>query len=543
MHDVRPGQKLVPETIFFYLILGVLLLPLIFCEVIVTGDGPCHFYNSSILVSLLFEGDADFYKPFLQFNKYPDPNWITNAVQIPLLLIFPPLWAEKLFFGIYLLVFAFGFRKVVIEINPAAGFLSCVGALFAWNYLLLKGFINNAWSMALWCWVLGFWLMYIRTKKLWLLGVLTILFICLYFSHPIGYAFAILSICCVILSNVLYSTKQIGKRAARIQMLSDSFRLFIITLVPNVLLAFFYLRREWTAEQETSSVKNIANDLWHITSLKTLTEREDLWLLMLTLLSLILFSIAIWQRIKSKTVHRYDGLFLLFLISIFVVFNPPTGFSGGLAIGVRLGMIPFLCLLFWIATNDFDKNVRYGTSAVSLLIIVGLTAVRLPIQKSASRYATEVISCKDHILDKSTLLVLNYDWNGVPVEGDVMPDKNWLFPHIDCYLGTYKDLIISDNYELNYWYFPLVERWETNMYKQTDKDGINFDHRPPRADINSYNRRTGGQEIDYVLMLSYTDEHAEHPYTKEIFDQLAATFRLVYTSPHSRAILYQRISQ
>ena len=116
----------------------------------------------------------------------------------------------------------------------------------------------------------------------------------------------------------------------------------------------------------------------------------------------------------------------------------------------------------------------------------------------------------------------------------------WLFGHVDCYLGTYKDLAISDNYEANFWYFPLVEHWETNMYMQTDKDGINFDHRPPRADINSYKRRTG-QQLDYVLLLSYRDEFASHPYTKEIFGQLDAEYQKTYTSALGRAILYKRI--
>ncbi len=32
----------------------------------------------------------------------------------------------------------------------------------------------------------------------------------------------------------------------------------------------------------------------------------------------------------------------------------------------------------------------------------------------------------------------------------------------------------------------MIELWETNMYNQTDIDGINFDHRLPRAGINSY---------------------------------------------------------
>ena len=76
------------------------------------------------------------------------------------------------------------------------------------------------------------------------------------------------------------------------------------------------------------------------------------------------------------------------------------------------------------------------------------------------------------------------------------------------------------------------------MYSQTDKDGINFDHRPPRADILSYHRRTQ-QEIDYVLILGYFDE--EHPYTREIMEQLAEAFEPVLISEPGRVVeLYKR---
>ena len=274
-------------------------------------------------------------------------------------------------------------------------------------------------------------------------------------------------------------------------------------------------------------------------ALNTLSNQEHTILLLLSLMIISLFAIALFQRIRKKRIHRYDGFMLLFLAVAALFIFPPSSFSGGLEIGIRLGIFPFLCLLFWMATNEFSTRIRYGVSIAAVLFAVGLTIIRLPIQLKASSYASEIVTCADHIKDKSTLLVLNYDWAGKTPEGQVIADAIWLFPHVDCYLGAYKNLVISDNYETNFWYFPLVERWETNMYSQTDKDGINFDHRPPRADMNSYKNRTG-QYLDYVLMLSYTNEHEAHPYTQEIFSQLEAEYEKVFTSQHARAILYRR---
>jgi len=528
------------DTLLFFVALAISFLPLVFCDYIVTSDGPCHFYNSHILVSWLLEGKKDFFLPFLQLNKFLDPNWITNAVQMPLLKLFPVIWAEKFFFALYLLVFVFGFRKVVKEINPNAVFLSGIGILFAWNYLLMKGFHNNAWSIAIWFWVLAFWIKSLRTPSVYTYAMITFLMMALYLAHPVGLVFAFLSVGCVVLGYGLYHFRDKGWKSTIYFYLAEAGKLILCSAVPIYLFISFYLRREWSKEANIATFKVIANELLHLKSLILLSTKEEPFIMVLV--ALILF-IAVWfvvSRIRSGGWKVYDGLLLLFLASLVVVFNPPSSISGGLEIGVRLGMFPFFCLLFWMATLDFPPQVRVAVSVVVIGLASGLMYLRLPIHQKASDYASEIVTSIDSIGDKSTVLVLNYDWAGKTPDGGIISDRAWLFVHVDCYLGAYKDLVISDNYEANFWYFPLVERWETNMYMQTDKDRINFDNRPPRADMNSYKRRTG-QYIDYVLMLSYNDEYAGHPYTGEIFQQLAAEYKPQFTSANRRAILYKRV--
>jgi hypothetical protein len=529
------------ETLFFYAALCIGLLPVLCCDYIVTTDGPCHFYNSNILLSWL-EGKSGFYKPFLQLNQYIEPNWLTNAIQVPLLKILPVIWVEKFFFAAYLFVFAFGFRNVILQINPQSVFLSVIGVLFAWNYVLQKGFTNNAWSFAIWFWILVAW-MKVMEKPSWTrYGMISFLLILIYLAHPIGLFFACLSIVCVVLFKGLYSCKDWGIKKTMVYYITEAGKLLACSLIPLIFLSVFFLRREWSAETTSSSFRDVGRDLIYLRALNTLSFDEEILLLILAGLILFLFLLAVYTRIQNKRVLSTDGMLLLFIASLIVIFNPPGSLSGGLDVGARLGIVPFICLLFWMATTEFNVNVKHAVSALAVLIAGGLMWIRLPIHINASAYASEVVSCKDSIRDQSTLLALNYDWVGKDLEGKDISDRMWLFLHIDCYLGTYKDLVISDNYEANFWYFPLVERWETNMYTQTDKDGINFDHRPPRADMKSFNRRTGGQNIDYVLLLSYRDEFADHPYTKEIFQQLDEMYQKVFTSEHSRAILYRRIT-
>lgn len=59
------------------------------------------------------------------------------------------------------------------------------------------------------------------------------------------------------------------------------------------------------------------------------------------------------------------------------------------------------------------------------------------------------------------------------------------------------------------------------------------------ADILSYKRRTG-QELDFVLLLSYRDEFKDHEYTKEIFAQLEQGYDRAFVSEFGHAMLYKR---
>ncbi|MBP7238770.1 MAG: hypothetical protein KBA14_00970 [Saprospiraceae bacterium] len=532
-------KKLSVETIAFGVVLFLGLLPVLFCDYIVTGDGPCHLYNSKIFLSWVFEGQKEFFKPFYQLNQFIEPNWITNAIQIPLLKWFPVIWTEKLFFGFYILVFSFGFRKVIAAINPESVFLACIGVLFAWNMVLMKGFTNNAWSIALWFWILAYWIKAIPNPSAFASFRMAMLLFLQYLSHPMGFFISLFSIGCVVLIVGWYDLREKGAVTVLRFYLDQIWRLLVSIIAPVILFLQFFLRRDWNAEAQHVSKLDLWNDLLHLKALITLSNQERIILLLLSIMILYLFSLTLFQRIRKKAFVRYDGFMLLFLSVLSLFIFPPTSFSGGLEIGIRLGIFPFLCLLFWIATNDFSARIRNGVSIAAVLFALILTMIRLPIQVKASSYASEIVTCADHIQDTSTLLVLNYDWAGKTPDGKVIADAIWLFPHVDCYLGAYKNLVISDNYETNFWYFPMVERWETNMYSQTDKDGINFDHRPPRADINNYKGRTG-QYLDYVLMLSYSTEFEAHPYTQEIFTQLDAEYEKVFTSEHARAILYRR---
>jgi hypothetical protein len=207
---------------------------------------------------------------------------------------------------------------------------------------------------------------------------------------------------------------------------------------------------------------------------------------------------------------------------------------------LRIQLFPWLALLLWAATAKFPNWSKGIVISLAIIAMTIFLYLRIPTHIKASNLVTEYVDCVPYIRDESVLLVLNYDFSGRDPQGREIANRTWLNIHATDYIGAYRTAIMSDNYEALRSYFPINWHWQRNMFGQTEKDGINFDHRPPRAEILSFNQRTGGSNIDYVLVANYDDQYRDHPYTKEIQAQLEEGYRLIYTSPMGKARLYQR---
>jgi hypothetical protein len=527
------------ERFFFVLITATLLFPIWSVDYFVTGDGPCHLYNSKILLDWWQHQHIDFYKPFYFLNTNFEPNWLYNLITVPLLQYFEVGTAEKLFFSIYVLGFCLGFRFLISQINPQAVFLSHLGLLFCYHKILMTGFLNNSLSMMLWLWMAGWWWRHRDSKSTWVLWVTALLWLLLYSAHPMGLVFTGMTVSTMLVGLAIYDYKSGGWSIA-LQSGWDRAQRTLVSILPALILFLeFMFRREWKPSEATHNALQILNDVFHVATLNAVHSTERDFANATGITCLLFFLAALWLRFRRFRWQFSDGLLLFVLLTWYIVLFPPSSFSGGLEVALRLILLPYFAMLSWSATATFPRWATILGSTAALVIAVGFTVARVPVHKRASDYASEVLSAKDHIKVPSTILTLNYDWAGLTPDNQPISNRNWLFNHVDCYIGAAQTAVISDNYEVNYWYFPLISRSHTNMYQQTDKDGLNFDHRPPCADILSYNRRTG-QNIDYVLMLSYRDEFKDHECTKSIFDQLAQGYDKVFTSQLGRVVLYKR---
>lgn len=527
------------EPFAFYTILVLWLIPVWGLDFFVTGDGPCHLYNSKILLDWWQGINPNFYKPFYFLNTHFEPNWLYNLLTMPMLAACGPVWTDKIFMTLYVLGFGWGLRFWVGQINAQSKFISTVGLLFCYHHLLMMGFMNNSLSFVLWFWLAGWWWKKRDDPRTEILLITAFLWVLLYSAHPVGLTFAVMTTGVMLLGLLFFEIQNDGWLPSWKRFVERSKRTTISMLPALLLFAEFIFRRDWSKETKVPNISNTLESIARLRPLITMTSTErDLatatgvfcWLLLIG---------AFIYRLRERKLKATDGLVLLIGLSFYLILFPPSSFSGGLELHLRLVMVPFLALLFWAATANFPVWAKSFAAVVTLVLAISLLAARWPVHRDASAYAREVFSCNPYISDTATILVLNYDWAGQTPQGKTIGNGIWLFGHVDGYLGTTRSAILGDNYEANYAYFPTIARWQTNMYGQADKDGINFDHRPPRADILSYQRRTG-QQLDYVLLLSYRDEFKDEEYTKEIFSQLDQAYDRVFTSEHNRALLFKR---
>lgn len=529
------------ESVLFGIILAIWLMPIWSVDFFVTGDGPCHLYNSKILLDWYSHVNKSFYEPFYFVNTNFEPNWLFNLLTMPLLAFFSPGTAEKIFLSIYVLGFAFGFRFFLSQINPKSLFLSSVALVFCQHKLLMLGFYNNCLSFALWFWVAGWWWKIRDNFSPWAHVVMAFLFLLTYSAHPMGFSFAGLTILCLLFGLLVMDTRQDGIKTAVGKLFKRGFATFLSALPSFVLLIEFAFRRDWSADKSTPNLVDALENIGRLSSLVGLNDSEAKLAIWTAVFCWSIFIAALYFRFKTgpRALQASDGLFLFVWVAIYCIVRPPSAIAGGLEVPMRMVMVPYFAMLFWAATASFPTWASIAGQLGALALTGLFIQDRLPSIREASALAKEVYDCHQHIKEPAVILALNYDYTGRTPEGKEIANKIWLFGHVDCYIGAKQSAVISDNYEASYAYFPMIWRWQTGLPGQTDKDGINFYNRPPRADLLSYNRRTG-QNLDYALLVNYRSEFSEHEYTKEIFSQLDQAYEKVYESPHRRAILYRR---
>ncbi|MDX1940717.1 MAG: hypothetical protein SFU99_09210 [Saprospiraceae bacterium] len=514
----------------FWILLIASLLPLWVNPYFLTGDGPCHLYNAKVWWDIIHRHEYNFFNHYLYLNPNLEPNYSTHFFMGLLMQIMPAVFAEKILLTIYIILFAVGLRFAIRQIEPKSEWVAILGFPMIYHHVFQMGFYNFSLSLALAFWIIGAWLKWQNTwtdaQKLWF----ALLNLLCFFTHPVGLLIGISSV------GLLFLTENTGLLLSDFKKFIRKAGTLILSLLPTLILIVAYLYRKPGATIEGKEpFAQLIKEFSGFTSLIALSSKEVALAQGMAILLGILFLASLVLRLQNLLLRKSDIFFLIFLFWVLFYFFAPAGFAGAGVLAIRLQIIPFLMLLLWLGSIEWNNILKWGGIGIGAFIALALLTIRMPIYNKLSNAIEDMMSLEPYLEDKKTVLNLTYSLNGKTPEGEWIADRIWLFLHAADYIATKKAVVMLPNYEACTYNFPLIWRWDREPFSQIG----NLEAIPPKANFLDYPQRTNGQ-VDYVLVWFLDSEWQDHPDTQNITNQLSQGYELVKTSPKGLAKLYRR---
>jgi hypothetical protein len=464
------------EMIFFIMILLLHLFPIVVLSPFVTLDGPTHLYNANLMKSLLTENNVAV-NHFFEFNGFPHPNWTGHFLLTSLLFVFPPLFTEKIFLMLIIVLSAVGYRKLVKTIEPSSVWLSWLYFPFLLSFPFLLGFYNFSFALAILPWWLSFWIRNHRNKfTSKLILQVALFFLVLYFSHLV--VFLLSGLFAGLIS--IFSQGNNNRKA----VLKD-LKILLVCSTPGLLFTIIFLASAGTGgfRGEVSRLPGmqLLSDILYSRMFIVYdypTERS------ITLGYSVLMVLLIFTGVFHRTVQRFQKTFFtILIISLALIFIMPDSMASGGILSVRLVQWFFMALILWLVTLRIPKKFQVAGAVLSALFSVGMMRVHWRVQLELNGDAKEYISMAEKIEGSRVLLPLNYS-------------GNWMHSNLSCYLGATKKIVVLDNYEATHDLFPLL--WKKGMDPEIHM-GNHVSSNHPCVRILSSEKQTG-MKVNYITM-------------------------------------------
>jgi len=526
-----------PRLLFFTglaICLSQVWLPAYF----VTGDGPCHIYNAQIIHDLWSNMNTSFYSNFFSLSYRPNPNWLSHCVLVALMFVVNGVVAEKLLITAYILLFVAGFYTLLKRLGNNDRYVPLLVFVFVFNYILIKGFYNFSFSIAIFFWVVEIWLRYMDGKKIAYLLLFFVLVLLSFFTHPLAFVYGCFT-CAALTVSYDLSTPSLSAGKKMLLMYKDLL-LLLLCFTPGFLLFLKFTAGEGGVSNLHFHVERYRiDDLLTNHYLVSYSDKEQIIVNILAWLFIALFILSIFSRLrKGLAIHKYDGLLIACALSGLIYLYFPDNLLGGGAFSVRAHYLLFLlgaCCIVWLLPSE---KMKAPVGIILFACFLWLSIIRLPCQLAAARGVADYTSGITYIKPYSVVFPLDFSPNGKDENGQPVADRNWLFSHAAQYMGTIKPLIILDNYEANVGYFPLVWQEHTNPYIHLAKDG-GIEAQPPFADLANY-KRSSGVTVDYILMWCFDSSFLHNEHFRQFYAEINAGYNKIYTSGTNRTILFEK---
>jgi len=526
--SARPHARPAGETVLFFGLLALHVLPIWVFPFIPTQDGPSHQALTFILRQY-DHPDAGLLRQYYLPNQEALPNLFIFFLMGRVLAFVSVPVAEKILLTAYVLLLPLSVRYALRAVKPRAVFLALLAFPFVYNFFFQMGFFNFCFSLAAFFFAVGFWLKHADEMGPGRTAILALLLLWVYFCHPVTLVVTVVTLLTTagwrtLLAPALW-------QGARRWLLAPS----LACLPALILMASFVGSR---ADRQISmmpmwtKVRNLAS----LHSLASLT----LWTVPLAIAVAVLFyalAVLCLKARRGRPLEAADGLLLAVAVLTVAFFASPDRFSAGGIINDRLLLFPFLVSILWFGTFDHTARRRLAVqiaAAGMALAFLGLFAWKYG---ELNRSLAEIAAAGDHVEPDHTLLFLSYAHQGEDGRSK-LAFRTWPFVHAGGYIGARKRLVDLSLYEASSDFFPLYFRPALDPYRHLAIEKGSMEMDPPRADLLGYPKRTGGR-VDYVLLWGLRDERRNEPKARALLDQLAAGYDLIYSSRDGRVGLYR----
>jgi hypothetical protein len=541
MAEMKSLNKRSIEKYFFWLVVGLNLIPALSGKFFPTLDGAAHLYNAQLIRSLLLENHSTLHNFFI-FNQEPVPNWTGHIILSFFGSFFPAFIAEKVLLLFCLIGLPLAFRALINTIHPNNTVLSFLIFPFTYSFVFFLGFYNFSIALVLLLTTINFWIRRSENMSSWrnLIG-LFLLMVLTYFSHIFVFGILLLIIG---LNTLFQSIMLFMQRPAQLKkIVKDSLKktlfLLLSTCIPLLLFVYYFYSRPPTESSQFISPAELVDWLKNIRPIIALNVEVEqeytriLFYLLVSITCIIFVGKFLDLRragssadktnrgnssrhvVSSTHVWMFAALMLLVLY-----FTLPDSDGAAGFVSVRLGLLFFLLLIVWMASQKLPKLIGWMVVVVVLYCQVNLNKYYTSAIKELNKTAVECNQASALIDANSIVLPLNYS-------------ENWLHVHFSNYLGIDQPMVILENYECGTGYFPLKWNNGSTPHVLLGDSGIEV--------FSCLNRQNNAQNpdmrIDYVFVLGNM-QASEDPCVGEIRSTLVKYYTEVYQT--ASCILYKR---
>ena len=453
-------------TLWLFIALALLqLVPIWSTRYLPTADGPEHLYNSWVLHGLVTGRATPLIRSHFAVDWRPNPNWLGHLVMAVLIVIVPPLIAEKILFSAIVLLFLAGAWMFAGADDPRSHTYAFLALPFTFHQLLMDGFYNFSLSVALWMIVVAFWWRRrnrpdVRT----IAGTAALLILC-YFSHPMSVALAMGSIGLMWLWTLRGRSWRTHAK-------------HLIALAPaTLLLAWFAAQHAGTVLSDRRSLSS----LFLFLARGQILFSFDHWQMVAGHILFVIFVLlgiaSMLERRAEARLYTEAKAFLLPLASFLLLFFwSPSAFAGGTLLTERMALFVMLAALPCFSPN-IAARAHVAVCAVMALFAIAAVAYHTVHFRESDRYIRKFAAAMQPIRPDSTVMPLMFDRNAPRCYMGCIS-------HVPAYVALQKRLVDLDNYEPATGYFPLT------YAKGVDAPSVfDIEAQPEKIHISDYARR------------------------------------------------------